>query len=140
MAIDLEDAEAEWPLVEQDPERVAWLRAAGIRPATRSLDRPRHVARPRAAWLAFLLRVADAVAAAGRRLLGIQRKPSQDDLELDLQLSEIWPVPERDPEVAERMRAAGIRLATDSLDRPRRVAKPRPAWAAFLLTMLKVRS
>ena len=47
---------------------------------------------------------------------------------------ERWPLPERDPVVAARLREeADIRLATGSLDREQEVAKGRPAWLAFTL-------
>ena len=36
----------------------------------------------------------------------------------------------------DRLRAAGIRLATRSTDRPRRAAKLRPRWLAFLLGLV----
>jgi hypothetical protein len=145
MATNLEDPEAGelWPIEERDPELVAWMRSVGIRPATRSLHRPRYVAKRRPAWLAFLLRVSERMAAAPGRLFRSARSPRgrsrmPENLEV-WENSEFWPLPDRDPEVTERLRAAGVRLATASLDRPRRVAKRRPAWAAFLLTLLKVR-
>lgn len=46
---------------------------------------------------------------------------------------ERWPLLDRDPAVAARLREAGVRLATGSLDRERQVAKRRPAWLAFIL-------
>ena len=46
--------------------------------------------------------------------------PRTDDLELD-----------------ERLRAAGVKLATTSLDRPRSPVRLRPRWLAFLLTLVK---
>jgi hypothetical protein len=49
---------------------------------------------------------------------------------------ERWPAPDRDPVVAARLQEAGVRLATGSLDRPRYVAKRRPAWLAFFLRTL----
>jgi hypothetical protein len=141
VAANLEHAEVEepWPIEERDPERVAWMRAAGIRPATRSLDRPRHVARKRPGWLAFLLR---SCAAAERLLTSIGKPGGNSRVRADpeeCELAEIWPMPERDPEVTERLRAAGVRLATRSLDRPRRVARRRPAWLVFLLTLVGAR-
>ena len=140
MATGLDDMETGelWPLPERDPEVAERLRAAGVRLATQSLDRPRRVARPRPSWLAFLLRRSDDVAAMGRRILRIKRKPSRRDLELDQRLSEIWPVPDRDPEGVERQSPLVIRPATRSLDRPRYVARPRPAWLAFLIRMARI--
>ena len=134
MATNLEDPEAGelWPIEERDPELVAWMRSVGIRPATRSLHRPRYVARRRPFWLAFLLRRADAIAVLGRRLLGKPRKQSEGDLEFEQQLREIWPVPDRESPLI-------IRPATRSLDRPRYVAKRRPAWLAFLLRVATAR-
>lgn len=46
---------------------------------------------------------------------------------------ERWPRKDVDPDFDERMRAAGVRVPTRSLARPRYVAKQRPAWLAFLL-------
>ena len=131
MATDLE-AEAGELIEERDPELVARMRAAGIRLATRSLDRPRHVARRRPFWQAFFLRRADAIAGWGRRLLGKPRKQSEDDLEFERQLSELWPVPNRESPLI-------IRPATRSLYRPRHVARRRPAWLAFLLRVTGAR-
>jgi hypothetical protein len=56
---DLEEAElAEiWPAAIRDGKGVERVGALRVRPATRSLHRPRHVARRRPALLAFLLRV-----------------------------------------------------------------------------------
>jgi hypothetical protein len=48
------------------PERLAWMREHGIRPATHRWEGPREPpVRLRPAWLAFLLRTADRV--MGRR-------------------------------------------------------------------------
>ena len=49
--------------------------------------------------------------------------------------AEWYPLLDRDPELTDRLRAAGVRVATHSLDRPRHVAKHRPRWLAFLLTL-----
>lgn len=51
----------------------------------------------------------------------------------------LYPLLDRDPELTERLRAAGIRVATHSLDRPRHVAKHRPRWLAFFLRVVGVR-
>jgi hypothetical protein len=48
--------------------------------------------------------------------------------------------PGDDRALDERLRAGGVRLATRSLDRPRVVVKPRPAWLARLLTLLRARA
>jgi hypothetical protein len=55
------------------------------------------------------------------------------------ELGAIWPMPDRDHEGVERSRVLRIRPATQSLHRPRRVAKRRPAWLAFLLTLVGTR-
>jgi hypothetical protein len=59
---DLEEAElAEiWPTAISDWESVERVGGLRIRPATRSLHRPRRVAKPRPALLAFLLRLVGA--------------------------------------------------------------------------------
>jgi len=86
------------------------MRSVGIRPATRSLHRPRYVAKRRPRWLAFLLR---SCAAAGRLLpsigkLGVDRR-EQADLE-ERELAAIWPMPERDHE-GTALDAARVRRA-----------------------------
>jgi hypothetical protein len=48
----------------------------------------------------------------------------------------LWPRKDVDPAFDEEMRAAGFRIPTRSLDRPRVVVKPRPAWLAFLITLV----
>lgn len=146
-----------WPRKNVDPEMREWMQAQGIRIATRSLDRPRYVAKGRPAWLAFILRTADRVDATVRRLL---RKPPRGADEID-DLGDIWlfrtaddrpqphgraeelgaadehwPRKDVDPEFDEEMRALGFRVPTRSLDRPRVVVKPRPAWLAFLITLI----
>jgi len=130
------EMDALWPRKDVDPEFDEQMRAIGARIPTRSLDRPRVVVRPRPAWLAFLLRRRDAITALGRRIAGVQRKPSPRDLEFDRRLSEVWPVPDRNP--YERSAPLVIRPATQSLDRPRHVARRRPGWLAFLLRMARV--
>lgn len=53
---DLETLEL-WP--DEDAEERAvldYLRARGVQPATRSLDRPRVIGRQRPRWLAFIFR------------------------------------------------------------------------------------
>ena len=47
--------------------------------------------------------------------------------------NETWPRKDVDPEFDEEMRRLGARIPTRSLDRPRVVVKPRPAWLAFVL-------
>jgi hypothetical protein len=37
----------------------------------------------------------------------------------------------------ERLKAAGFRFPTKSLDRPRIAVKPRPAWLAFLVRVAR---
>jgi hypothetical protein len=134
----LEEAEADerWPRKHVDPEYDGRMRAAGMRVPAHSLDRPRYVAKRRPAWLAFLLRVA----AAGKpsALRPLKRTHCNVHLQTEEE-EEIWPPPGRDPEVAARLSAAGVRLATRSLDRPRRLARRRPAWLALLLRSLRVR-
>lgn len=51
-------------------------------------------------------------------------------------LDERWPRKDVDPEYDAEMRALGFRIPTRSLDRPRVVVKPRPAWLAFLITLI----
>jgi len=49
---------------------------------------------------------------------------------------ERWPRQNNDSEFDAEMAAAGFRIPTRPLDRPRVVVKPRPAWLAFLITLL----
>lgn len=149
--------EERWPRKNVNPEFDAEMRALGARIPTRSLDRPRVVVQPRPAWLAFVLRTADRVDATVRRLL---RKPRRDADEIEdlgdvwifragddrpqpyggaekpSAAGERWPRKDVDPEFDEEMRALGFRIPTRSLDRPRVVVKPRPAWLAFLITLI----
>ena len=53
---------------------------------------------------------------------------------------EMWPEDEDERALNERLRAAGVRLPTHSLDRPRELVKLRPAWLAFLLSLVRVRA
>jgi hypothetical protein len=58
--------------------------------------------------------------------------------EADARLAEaranaLYPRKDVDPELDEEMRAAGFRIPTRSLDRPRILVKLRPAWLAFLI-------
>jgi|GEM_PF-2734709 hypothetical protein len=54
----------------------------------------------------------------------------------DAELDALYPRRDVDPEFDEEMRAAGFRIPTRSLHRPRVLVKPRPAWLAFLLTLV----
>jgi hypothetical protein len=54
----------------------------------------------------------------------------------DAEADALWPRKDVDPELDARLRAAGVRIPTRSLDRPRVVVKPRPAWLAFLITLV----
>jgi len=54
----------------------------------------------------------------------------------DAEKDALWPRQDVDPEFDEAMRAAGFRIPTRSLDRPRVVVRPRPAWIAFLITLV----
>jgi hypothetical protein len=60
--------------------------------------------------------------------------------QIDHETVEMWPEADEDRALNERLRAGGVRLATRSLDRPRVVVKPRPAWLARLLTLPRVRA
>jgi hypothetical protein len=51
----------------------------------------------------------------------------------DAELDALYPRRDVDPEFDAKMRAAGVRIPTRSLDRPRILVKPRPAWLAFLI-------
>jgi len=55
----------------------------------------------------------------------------------DPSLSEFDPEEER--ALIERLKAAGYRMPTRSLDRPRQLAKRRPAWLAFLFSLLRAK-
>ncbi|HEX8906958.1 MAG TPA: hypothetical protein VF771_19055 [Longimicrobiaceae bacterium] len=46
------------------------------------------------------------------------------------------PAVDEDRALQDRLRAAGVQLATRSLDRPRTPVKLRPRWLAFLLTLV----
>ena len=52
------------------------------------------------------------------------------------ELDALYPRKDVDPDFDERMRAAGVRIPTRSLHRPRILVKPRPAWLAFLITLV----
>ena len=54
----------------------------------------------------------------------------------DAEADALWPRKDVDPEFDEEMRAAGFRIPTRTLDRPRVVVKPRPAWLAFLINLV----
>jgi hypothetical protein len=41
-------------------------------------------------------------------------------------------------EFLERLRAAGVKLATGELNRPRVIVKQRPRWLAFLVRTLRL--
>ena len=111
-------AEERWPRRDDDSEFDAEMAAAGFRIPTRPLDRPRVVVKPRPGWLAFLLRL------AGRETLPFER-------------IELRPLRDRDPELDAVLQAMGVRVATYSLDRPRYVARQRPAWLAFIVRALR---
>jgi hypothetical protein len=54
----------------------------------------------------------------------------------DAELDALYPREDVDPEFDEAMRAAGARIPTRSFNRPRVLVKPRPAWLAFLITLV----
>lgn len=60
--------------------------------------------------------------------------------QVDRETMEMWPDDGEDGALKERLREGGVRLATQPLDRPREVVKLRPAWLAFLLTLLRPRA
>jgi hypothetical protein len=62
--------------------------------------------------------------------------PSPASRLTEAEMDALWPRKDVDPEFDEEMRAAGFRIPTRSLDRPRVVVKPRPAWLAFLITLV----
>ena len=47
--------------------------------------------------------------------------------------------PDEERALNERMIAAGYRMSTRSLDRPRQLARRRPAWLAFLFSLLRAK-
>jgi len=133
-----EAADAMYPRRDVDPELDERLRAAGVRIATRSLDRPRILVKLRPTWLAFLIRISVAAGRLPGRIWNPKRNGVvQADLEED-ELAEIWPTA-IDWEGVERVDGVRIRRATRSLHRPRHVAKRRPALLAFLLRMVGAR-
>jgi hypothetical protein len=62
--------------------------------------------------------------------------PSLAEQLTEAEMDALWPRKEVDPEFDEQMRAMGARIPTRSLDRPRVVVRPRPAWLAFLITLV----
>lgn len=62
--------------------------------------------------------------------------PSMATQVTDAEADALWPRKDVDPVFDEEMRAAGFRIPTRTLDRPRVVVKPRPAWLAFLITLV----
>jgi hypothetical protein len=62
------------------------------------------------------------------------------DTQTGRETGETWTQADEARALEERLRAGGVRLATKSLDRPRTVVKPRPAWLAFLMTLVSARS
>jgi hypothetical protein len=62
--------------------------------------------------------------------------PSPAEHLTEAEMDALWPRKDVDPEFDEQMRAMGARIPTRSLDRPRVVVRPRPAWLAFLITLV----
>ena len=134
----LEQVDIPQPMWDPEEERALEERliAAGFRMPTKSLDRPRVLAKRRPAWLAFLMRQHRRV----RELPAIfrdfarareRRKTRSEPVNV--------PLPEWDPEeekaLEQRLIAAGYRMPTLSLDRPRVMARRRPRWKAILITL-----
>lgn len=59
---------------------------------------------------------------------------------VDSETVDMGPTDEDEGALNERLRAAGVRLATTSLVRPREIAKSRPGWLAYLLNRVGVRA
>jgi hypothetical protein len=75
----------------------------------------------------------------GEKITG-RLTPAEADARLarpaDAELDALYPRKDVDPELDEAMRAAGARIPTRSFNRPRVLVKPRPAWLAFLITLV----
>lgn len=56
---------------------------------------------------------------------------------VDSETVEMWPRDDDERALNERLRAAGVQLATTSLVRPREIAKSRPGWLAHVLNWVR---
>ncbi|HEX8243331.1 MAG TPA: hypothetical protein VF541_07540 [Longimicrobium sp.] len=135
----IEHVDVPQPLWDPEEEKALEQRliAAGFRMPTKSLDRPRVLARRRPAWLAFLMRqhgrVRELPAFFRELARASARKRKSRTGPVDVPLPE-WD-PEEEKALEARLIAAGCRMPTLPLDRPRVMARRRPRWKAILITL-----
>ena len=55
----------------------------------------------------------------------------------DRETVDLWPATDEEQALRERLRSAGVQLATQSLDRPRVLVRKRPRWLAFLVALTR---
>ncbi|HKP75683.1 MAG TPA: hypothetical protein VJT67_09085 [Longimicrobiaceae bacterium] len=59
------------------------------------------------------------------------------DAKADRETVDPWPATDEEHALRERLRAAGVQVATQPLDRPRILVRKRPRWLAFLVALTR---
>jgi hypothetical protein len=136
----IEHVDIEQPLWDPEEERALQERliAAGFRMPTKSPRRKRYAAKRRPAWLAFLVRQHRRVRELPVFLREFARSRARGKSRTepaDVQLP-VWD-PEEEKALEARLIAAGYRMPTLPLDRPREAVKGRPPWLAFLVRLYR---